>query len=474
MKKILLIIALVMPFGGYSQVKKKPNIIIILADDLGWGDVGFHGSDIKTPNIDQLSKDGVVLNRYYTAPICSPTRVGLLTGRYPNRAGIRDATIPPWSSFGLDTSEILLPQMLATAGYKNRAIIGKWHLGHNTLQYHPMRRGFTHFYGFLNGALNYFTHVREGEVDWQNDYEPSADKGYTTELLTNEAVKCIKNYSKDKAPFFMYLAYNSPHGPLQAPGKYLKMYGYDPSKPKFTGGGEDGMGDTEQGKGNTMKQTYAAMVTCMDDGIGQVLQALKAQQIDDNTLILFHSDNGAAGNGNTGSHGELRGFKFDEWEGGVRAPAIIKWPAAGLTGGRVIEQVMGYVDVFPTLKDIAGVKTPAKKPFDGMNMWPLLSGKVQKFDREFYLGHGAIINGNWKLVEDRDIPKMRIKGDMLFSIPNDYAETTDVKAANPDIYKNLKAAAARFDTIKPKAVLLSKGPKNGFIAPKNWKITKEK
>lgn len=475
-KKLIHITVFFLPVLSFSQVQKKPNIIIILADDLGWGDVGYHGSEIKTPNIDRLSKEGLILNRYYTAPICSPTRAGLLTGRYPNRVGIREATIPPWSNFGMDTSEQLLPQMLAEAGYKNRALIGKWHLGHNTLRYHPMRRGFTHFYGHFNGAIDYFTHKREGEVDWQNDYEPSKDTGYSTNLLTGEAVKCIRSYSKESAPFFIYLAFNAPHGPLQAPDEDLKENGFDASKPRFSGtqGGDEGEASGDRGHGNTPKQTFAAMVTNMDKGIGKVLQALKDLKIEDNTLILFESDNGAAGNGAFSSHGELRGYKFDEWEGGVRAPAIIKWPTAGLKGGKQIEQVMGYIDLFPTFKEITGVRSADKKPLDGVSMWPVLSGKTNTIDREFYLGHGAIIKGNWKLIKDMGIPKMQMKeGDMLFNIPADFSEKNNVRAANAEMYNKLKAAVAPYDAIKAKEELLSKGPKNGFVAPKDWKITKE-
>ncbi|MDF3077633.1 MAG: arylsulfatase [Sphingobacteriaceae bacterium] len=466
---------LLLPMFSFGQTK-KPNIIIILADDLGWGDVGYHGSSIKTPNIDQLAGEGVNLTRYYTAPICSPTRAGLMTGRYPNRVGIRDATIPPWSDFGVPTSEEFLPQMLAQAGYKNRALIGKWHLGHETLQYHPMRRGFTHFYGHLNGAIDYFTHKREGEVDWQNDYLPSKDKGYSTNLLTAEAVKCISKYSKDKAPFMMYVAYNAPHGPLQATEEDLKAVGFDPSKPRFHGteGGDESAESGDRGHGNTPKQTYAAMVRALDRGVGEIMKALKDQGVDKNTLVLFHSDNGAAGNGAVASHGILRGYKFDEWEGGVRSPAVIKWPAAGLVGGGNINQVMGFVDVFPTLKEIAGVKTPAKNPLDGISMWPVLSGKVKNIDREFYLGHGAIIHGDWKLIEDKGIKKMGMNGDVLFNIPPDFSEKNNLKSANLEMYNKLKKEVAPYDTIKAAKELLSKGPKGKFKAPKDWHITKEK
>lgn len=471
MKKLFNLL-LMLPILSFGQAK-KPNIVIILADDLGWGDVGFHGSSIKTPNIDQLAKDGVVLTRYYTAPICSPTRAGLMTGRYPNRVGIRETTIPPWSDFGLDTSEQILPQMLAEAGYKNRAIIGKWHLGHATLQYHPMRRGFTHFYGHLNGAIDYFTHKREGEVDWHNDYEPSKDQGYSTNLLTAEAVKCVKQYAKDSAPFMLYVAYNAPHGPLQATEEDLKLYGYDPNKPKYKSNPDSEDGGSDRGHGNTAKQTYAAMVTCLDRGIGEIVQALKDQKIDENTLVIFHSDNGAAGNGAVASNGGLTGYKMDEWEGGVKSPAVIKWPAAGLTGGRKIDQVMGFIDVFPTLKEIAGVKSTPVKPFDGISVWPVLSGKTRKIDREFYLGHGAIISGDWKLIKDTGIRKMGMKGDVLFNIPPDHSEKNNLTAAYPQIYSKLKAALAPYDAIKAPREILTKGPKNGFIAPKDWKITRE-
>lgn len=476
MKKLLLLSFFVLPFMAFSQPAKKPNIIIILADDLGWGDVGFHGSAIKTPNIDKFAKDGVVLNRYYTAPICSPTRAGLLTGRYPNRVGIRETTIPPWSDFGLDTAEQLIPQMLAEAGYRNRALIGKWHLGHNTLQYHPMRRGFTHFYGHLNGAIDYFTHKREGETDWHNDYEPSKDKGYSTNLLTDETVKCINSYAKGTEPFFIYVAFNAPHGPLQAPDEDLKENGFDPAKGRFTGGGGDeGEESGNQFHGNTAKQTYAAMVTNMDKGIGKILKALKDQNIDENTLVLFHSDNGAAGNGAVSSHGELRGFKFDEWEGGVRAPAVIRWPAAGLKGGNQLEQVMGYIDVFPTFREIAGIISPVKNKLDGISMWPVLNGKSQNIDRTFYLGHGAIIQGNWKLIKDMGIRKMQMKeGDMLFNIPPDYSEKTNLKDSNPGIYKKLSLEVAPYDSIRAPREILTKGPKDGFKVPKDWKITRER
>lgn len=170
---------------------ERPNILFIVADDLGWGDVGYHGSVIPTPNIDALAARGIEMNRFYTAPVSSPTRAGLMTGRYPSRFGIRKTVIPPWRDYGLDPEEQTLADMLAANGYAHRAIVGKWHLGHGRRAYYPLNRGFTHFYGCLNGALDYFTHEREGELDWHNDWESCRDEGYSTDLIADEAVRCI-------------------------------------------------------------------------------------------------------------------------------------------------------------------------------------------------------------------------------------------------------------------------------------------
>ncbi|GAA4797414.1 arylsulfatase [Olivibacter ginsenosidimutans] len=448
-----------------AQTATKPNIIIILADDLGWGDVGYHGSAIKTPHIDRLSKEGIELNRFYTAAICSPTRAGLMTGRYPDRFGLRSSVIPPWSTFGVDTGEVFLPQLLAKAGYKNRAILGKWHLGHALLAYHPLNRGFTHFYGHLNGAIDYFTHMREGELDWHNDFEVSHDQGYSTDLITDEAIKNITSYSKE-SPFFLYIAYNAPHGPLQAKEEDLLTYGYDAHKPTF---GQAGKG--EKGRGNTKEQTYAAMVSNLDENIGRILQTLKDLHIDEHTVILFQSDNGPAPN-EAGSSGVLRGTKFTEWEG-VRVPAIIRWPK-GFQGGYRSNQVMGYVDVMPTLLAIAGVKNQSEREFDGMNMLPVLKDRTKSIDRTLFLGSGAIISHDWKLIEASDKnPSMKLTADQLFRIDQDVSEKTNVSSQYISEYQQLKKDLVPYNAIKPKHVVPAyEAGRKGFVAPKEWKIEK--
>ncbi|MGV3638961.1 MAG: sulfatase-like hydrolase/transferase [Adhaeribacter sp.] len=456
-------------FPAPSQAgKAKPNIIIILADDLGWGDVGYHGSKIKTPVLDRLAKEGLELNRYYVAAVCSPTRAGLMTGRLPDRFGLRTTVIPPWSEFGVDTKEVFLPEVLAQAGYQNRAMLGKWHLGHSSLKYHPLRRGFTHFYGHLNGAIDYFTLEREGERDWHNDYKVSHDKGYATDLLTNEAIKNIKTYN-GKSPFFIYLAYNAPHGPLQAKDEDMKQYGFDPAKPRF---GNKKEANNKLGRGNTEEMTYAAMVTNMDTNIGRILKTLKDLKIDDNTIVLFHSDNGNDPGNPGASSGGLRGSKFTEWEGGVRAPAIVRWPQ-GFKGGRKVEQVMGYIDIMPTLLEVAGVKTKPKNEFDGMSVLPFWTGQKKSTDRSFYLGTGAIVSNDWKLVKaGQGNPRIKIQEDHLFRIGQDAAEKVNVREQEAEAYKKLKAQADRYDAIQP---ALSVPPyeqgRKGFKAPKDWVIT---
>lgn len=429
----------------------KPNIVIILADDLGWGDVGFHGSEIMTPHLDSLASEGIILDHFYTAPICSPTRAGLLTGRYPNRFGLRETVIPPWSAFGVDTGEVFLPEILEQAGYRNRAVIGKWHLGHSQRMYLPLQRGFTHFYGHYNGAIDYFTHEREGELDWHDDEKSNHDKGYSTDLITAEAVKSIRDYTAEKAPFFLYVAYNAPHVPLQAKNEDLLLYGDTDSVSK--------------------RQTYSAMVTCMDRGIGQIMAALNEAGVAENTIVLFFSDNGAAPHGG-GSSGELKGTKFQEWEGGVRSPALISWPE-GFQGRRTIDQVTGYIDVLPTMLEAAGIDEQKGKKPDGISILPVLKNEVKAIDRGMYLGYGSIIAGNkWKLVKaGGGNPRMELTEDALYNIMEDPAEKKDLKEQYPAVYQHMKVLLAPLDSIKPAREVKPYGyGRKKFKAPEEWKI----
>jgi len=315
--------------GGHGT-RKPPNIVLIVADDLGWNNVGYHGGVARTPHIDRLAREGVELDRFYVAPLCSPTRAGLMTGRHPLRFGVGCTVITPWRKHGVPHDERIIPEVLARAGYTRRGCIGKWHLGHSHVRYHPLSHGFTDFYGCYNGAIDYFTHQRENELDWHRGHRPAREAGYATHLISKEAVAFIEGCSADE-PFFLYVPYTAPHSPLQAPEKYLAMY------PQL----------------DERQRACAAMVTAMDEGIGQILAALSAKGVADDTFILFFSDNGA---GIGGDNAPLRGRKATVFEGGVRVPAVVRWPKGGLRGGRKVSCPMGFIDVLPTLMRIAGTK----------------------------------------------------------------------------------------------------------------------
>src|SRR5215831_3174904 len=240
------------PSAAAGQGAPRPHIVYILADDLGWKDVGFHDSDIRTPNIDKLAQGGARLEQFYAQPMCTPSRAALMTGRYPQRYGLQTLVIPSAGTYGLATDEWLLPQALKEAGYKT-AIVGKWHLGHGDQKYWPRQRGFDYQYGPLLGELDYFTHAAHGVRDWFRDNQPVAETGYATTLLGTEAVKLIESHDP-KTPLFLYLTFTAPHAPYQAPQPYLDQYKAltDPNR-----------------------RAYAAMITAMDDQIGRVLDALE-------------------------------------------------------------------------------------------------------------------------------------------------------------------------------------------------------
>jgi arylsulfatase B len=439
-----------------ASTNDNMNIVIILADDLGWGDVGYHFSEIKTPNIDKLAQDGIVLDRFYTAPVSSPTRAGLLTGRYPNRFGIRETVIPPWRDFGLDVEEETLADMLGKAGYDNRAIVGKWHLGHSRKEYHPLSRGFTHFYGHLNGALNYFTHLRDGQLDWHNDLEPCYDKGYTTDLITAESVQCINEYAESENPFLLYVAFNAPHSPLLAKEEDITLY-------------TSNLNQLTEDEKERVK--YSAMVTCMDRGVGSIRKALQDNGIEENTLVIFFSDNGGDPNFGASSN-PLRGGKFQEFDGGVRSPAIVSYPAKW-TGKRTIKQVVGFVDIMPTIRGLLNIEGVPKRPFDGMDISSLLSGDQPVLIRDLYLGCGAVVNNNYKLILKGKNEKVKLSYDFLSYYPDQLYEETNMwnKPAHQTEFTRLKKIAQDYDAIVSPFILppYNEG-KDDFKAPFEWNV----
>jgi len=399
----------------------KPNIVYIVADDLGWKDVGFNGcTDIKTPNLDKLAENGAKFSQFYAQPMCTPTRAALMTGRYPFRYGLQTIVIPGPAGYGLATNEWLLPQALKDAGY-NTAIIGKWHLGHGDTKYWPKQRGFDYQYGAMIGELDYYTHSDAGVLDWFRNNKPVHEKGYTTQLLGDDAVKYINEQSPDK-PFYLYLAFNAPHTPYQAPKDYVDRY------PNI----ED-----------PTRRTYAGMVTCLDDEIGRVVAALDKKGLRDNTLIVFQSDNGGTRNAMFAGqmadlsktklpcdNGPYRDGKGTLFEGGTRVSALANWPGHIKPG--TVDGMIHVVDMYPTLTALAGASTAKCLPLDGLDVWPTISANEPSPRTELIYNvepfRGAVREGDWKLIWRTLIPTSVD----LYNLADDPYETNNVAAAHPD------------------------------------------
>lgn len=438
---------------------RPPNLLILLADDLGYGDTGFTGSkDIQTPNLDRLAATGVRLDRFYACPMCSPTRAGLLTGRWPIRYGLMRAVIPPWSEYGLPASEATLPELLARAGYERRGMVGKWHLGHSRRALLPPQRGFTSFYGHYNGAIDYFTHEREGETDWHEGNRTVKEPGYSTDLLAREAVRFIAASPPD-APWLLYAAFNAPHGPLQAKPDDLARY------------------ESLKGK----RRAYAAMIDCLDQAIGRILAAVEARPDAADTLILFCSDNG--GVASHANNGPYRDGKLTVYEGGIRVSAAIRWPAGGLEGGRTCSDLLGYVDIAPTLLRAAGAPLPAgEHAFDGIDMLPILRGTAPAPARPWFSyidqarqAAAAVHDGDWKLVargsnvlDPAKSPSPHLE---LYHLAADPAEKHDLATAHPDRVQRLAARLVEFGRLQNRGVGAYADGRTGFKAPKDWIVT---
>ena len=446
---------------------ERPNIVILLADDLGWADVGYHGGKIDTPNVDRLAREGLRLENFHVAPLCSPTRAGLMTGRWPIRYGMGEAVITPWRRYGLPTTERTLADMLATAGYERRGAIGKWHLGHYQRKYLPLNRGFTHFYGHYNGAFDYFTHIREGELDWHRNFDTCHDEGYSTDLIGREAARFV-NESPAGKPFFLYVPFNAPHSPLQAKPEDIAKY-KTIEDPKL--------------------RIYAAMVDSMDQAIGKVLAAIDAKGIADNTFVLFLSDNGGT---RFGDNRPWRSGKGSVYEGGVRVPAVVRWPAGSLMGGREVDAMMGYIDIYPTIKRIACATGPDAKELDDRDMLDVILNKAEPPQRDWFSyieqgnpGRIAVCDGTWKLVvtggsvldvsldvsledgaPDRTEGKLTVE---LFRLDRDPGEKTNLVEKRPEIASRLLKRLKEHRQLKIDVPHFQQG-REGFVAPKDWVI----
>ena len=414
----------------------RPNVIVILADDLGNADLGYRGSDIMTPNIDTLAKEGVRLESFHGMPVCTPSRAALMTGRYPMRYGLQTLVIFPNHSYGLPTDERTLPQALKEAGYRTM-MVGKWHLGHADRKYWPQNRGFDTFYGNLVGEVDYFTKSRGGLVDWQRDGKFFQEEGYYVTLIGDEAVKLIDRQKKNE-PFFLYFASLSPHAPYQATKADEDRYASAIKDPT--------------------RRTYAAMITSLDDQVGRIVAALDKRGLRENTLIVFSSDNGgprsaviasgahspeerAAGGVKQeslpASNGDLRGGKGSLYEGGVRTPTILNWP--GRLKPRVVNEPLHMVDIMPTVLALAGAKGSPDKPLDGKDIWATVTEGGPSPHDDILVNveafRGAIIKGKWKLVKIALLPGKT----ELFDLTADPGEKTDVAAQNPEVVRDLES-----------------------------------
>ena len=406
------------PRTATAQGAARPHIVYIVADDLGWKDVGFHGSDIKTPSIDQLAREGARLEQFYAQPMCTPTRAALMTGRYPFRYGLQTLVIPTPMRYGLATDEWLLPQALKEAGYRT-VMVGKWHLGHGDRKFWPRQRGFDYHYGAMVGEIDYFTQSSMNVRDWFRNNKLVKEEGYVTQMLGKDAVARI-NQHDPKTPLFLYLAFTAPHAPYQAPKDYLDKYKHiaDPTR-----------------------RAYAAMISCMDDEIGKVIAALEKKKMRENTLIVFMSDNGgnisAMFSGDVdvsqlklpADNGPYRGGKGMLYEGGTRVAALANWPGH-LKPGEV-KEVMHVVDMFPTLAGLAGANASKGKPLDGLNVWASISeGKPSPRTEVVYNiepFRGGVRQGDWKLIWRTPLPSVL----ELYNIAQDPSETTNLADKNP-------------------------------------------
>ncbi len=405
-----------------DSAARKPNILIIVGDDMGYSDLGCQGGkDIPTPHLDALAASGVrCTNGYVSGPYCSPTRAGLLTGRYQQRFGHEFNPGPlPTEDVGLPLTETTLAQRLQNAGYKT-GLVGKWHLGAEK-KFQPQQRGFQEFFGFLGGAHSYFNAAAGPRMNTiLRGSEPVAEKEYLTDAFAREGLAFVDRHAQE--PWFLYWAFNAVHTPLQATEERLAKFAAitDPKR-----------------------RNYAAMMIAMDDAVGAMLKKLRDEKLEENTLIFFVSDNGGPTAANGSNNKPLRGFKAETWEGGVRVPLFVSWKGK-IPAGKTYDQPVIQLDFHPTALAAAGVEAKADWKLDGVNLLPYLNGdKTTAPHDALYWRFGpqkAIRVGNYKLVQGRGSDKVE-----LFDLAQDIGEATDLAATKPEIFKDLSDKWAAWD-----------------------------
>jgi arylsulfatase A-like enzyme len=407
-----------------QAARPLPNVVFIMTDDAGYGDLGsYGGKDIRTPNLDRLAREGVRLTDFYAnAPSCTPTRAGLISGRYQQRSGLEyplGMQVPGDFDRGLPVTGRSLPQLMKNAGYAT-ALVGKWHLGWKP-EFSPIRHGFDYFYGFKAGFIDFYTHTSSDSPSGTDDLYENDEKikqdGYMTDLITDRSIRFIR--SNAQKPFFIDISYNAPHWPYQRPDK--------PGVARDNARHLSPFDDS-----TSTRADYAAMLERVDQGVGQILQTLDQLGLRNNTIVIFTNDNGGEW---LSRNAPLFNHKLSVWEGGIRVPALVRWPAR-IPAGRVSNQVGMTMDITASLLAAAGVPTTELK-LDGINLFPMLEGRSANVERTlFWRAHAArqqraVRSGDWKLVIDMNRP-------MLFNLRTDISERENLAGKHPDIARRLR------------------------------------
>lgn len=421
-------------------MNSRPNFVVFLTDDQGYGDLSCMGSsDFRTPHLDGLASGGARFTNWYSnSPVCSPSRASLLTGRYPGNAGVRSILAGHRNTPGLPPSVPTLATALKSLGY-HTAMFGKWHLG-LAQGSRPHDHGFEEWFGFMAGCIDYYSHIFywDGKTApthdlWENGIEVYENGRYFTELITERSIRYIQHAAQSNQPFFLYVPYNAPHYPMHAPQKYLDRFPHLPWD----------------------RRIMAAMISAVDDSVGEIVAALERYGIRDNTVLLFTSDNGPSRESRNwldgtpdpyygGSAGILKGHKFSLYEGGIRMPALINWPGR-IPAGQVISEPVASMDVFPTLLGLAGGE-PGDYELDGVDIWPTIAMGAHAPERDIYWEMGkqtAIRRGRWKLVLNGQLvsgaePDSEVH---LSDLENDPGERRNLCREHPELTAELKAAA---------------------------------
>ncbi|MEM9586446.1 MAG: sulfatase-like hydrolase/transferase [Planctomycetota bacterium] len=442
-----------------------PNILLIVADDQGYNDLGRLGNGIITPHLDRIAREGTRLTDFYVSwSACTPSRASLLTGRYPQRNGISDMIRNEAPDYGhkyspaqyavtferiggMDTREITIANLLSDADHRC-GIFGKWDLG-SLKRFLPTSRGFDDFYGFVNTGIDYYTHERYGVPSMFRGLSPTeVDRGvYCTKLFEREAIRFLKEQPVEQ-PFFLYVPFNAPHSSssleprirstIQAPDRYKEMYPSVKVETRRTNNYRYGNPATVT-TSEARQRDYRAAVTCMDESIGKLLGCLEDRDQLDETIVIFLSDNGGGGGAD---NSPLRGKKSTLWEGGVRVPCLIRWPGGNVPADAVNDQLLTSLEVFPSLLSAAGITAPEGLQLDGFSWWPVLKGEIESPRTTMFWKRAdrrAARVGSWKWV---DMPG---KGGGLFDLRDDIGEQRDLSGERPSVLRRVQEAYAKWE-----------------------------